>query len=154
MSSVRRILLVAVVASLPAFAGCEWLVLTGAVSGGYVASGEKSTQDLTDQVNSNGAVYVGDAVQTWLNRNQLPLPALSDGSHSFSVRVGSELVRVPGARGARRVELFDNGNPIALYVVSWDKNPAEYRLVSATNLLYDQPLEVDKVPLIPTYVTR
>jgi hypothetical protein len=154
MSSVHRILLVVVVASLPVFAGCEWLLLTGAVGGGYVASGEKSTQNLTDKVNSNGAVYVGDAVQTWLNRNQLPMPALPDGSHSFGVRVGSELVRVPGARGARRVDLFDNGAPIASYVVSWDKNPAEYRLVSATNLLYDQPLEVENVPLIPTYSIR
>jgi len=154
MSSLRNILLVAVLASVAGVAGCEWLLLTGAVGGSYVASGERATQALTDQANSTGALYVDDAVQTWLNRGQLPLPDLAEGSHSLSIRVGTQQVRVPGSRGARRVELFADDLPIAEYVVAWDKVPEEYRVVSATNLLYDKPLDVENVPVLPTYNVR
>ena len=117
-------------------------------------SGPEVTQRLTDMSNSGGAVYVGDAVQMWLDRGQLPMPVLPEGSHSFSVRVGTQQVRVPGSRGARIVQLFDNGNPVAEYLVAWDRTPEEYRVVSATNLLYDRPLDATNVPALKTYASR
>ncbi len=80
-----------------------------------------------------------------------PLPVLPEGSHNFSIRVGADQVRVPGSRGARRVELFDGQTLLAEYVVAWDKTPEEYRVVSATNRLYEAPLDVSKVPALPTY---
>ncbi len=154
MRPFRNILMVVGLASVAMLCGCEWLLLSGAVGAGYVDSGAQTTKAFTDCSNSAGAAHVGDAVQTWLNRNQLPLPVSGEGSHNYSMRVGTQGVDVTGSRGARRVELFDNGNLIAEYVVAWDKSPEEYRVVSATNCLYDAPLDVTAVPPLPTYVTR
>ena len=151
MPSVRNLLMIAALASVVAVAGCEWLLISGAAGGGYVGAGPGVTQAFTDISNSAGAQHVGDAVQTWLTRGQLPLPVLPEGSHNFSIRVGADQVRVPGSRGARRVELFDGQTLLAEYVVAWDKTPEEYRVVSATNRLYEAPLDVSTVPVLPTY---
>ncbi len=152
MRSLRHILIVAGMASVAMLCGCEWLLVSGAASECYVETSGPMTKAFTDCSNSAGAAHVGDAVQTWLNRNQLPMPVSNEGSHSYSVRVGGQGVDVKGSRGARRVELFDNGVLIAEYVVAWDKTPEEYRVVSATNRLYDAPLDVASVPVLPTYV--
>ncbi len=154
MRSFRNILMVAGLASVAMVCGCEWLLLSGAVGAGYVDSGARTTKAFTDCSNSGGAAYVGDAVQTWLNRNQLPVPVSGEGSHNYSLRVGTQGVDVKGSRGARRVELFDNDVLVADYVVAWDKTPEEYRVVSATNRLYDAPLDVTAVPVLPTYGIR
>ena len=151
MRSLRPVLLIAVLASAALLSGCEWLLLWGGTSGGYIATGPDATKAFTDMSNSAGAANVGHAVETWLDRGQLPMPVLAEGSHNFSVRVGSDQVDVKGSRGARRVALFDNGAVVAEYVVAWDKTPEEYRVVSATNRLYDAPLDVASVPVLTTY---
>jgi hypothetical protein len=142
----RNALLLLLVLPIVMTAGCAWLAVTAGVGTGYIVHGEQATKNWTDCMNASGQKHVEDAVRVWLDRGQLPMPVLPDGSHSFAIRVGKEAVQVKEAKGARNVELFDNDRPIAAYVVAWDRSPEEYRLVSATNRLYDSELKVDNVP--------
>ena len=154
MQRIRNFLPVAAVLSLVLTAGCQWLGLTAVVGGGYLADSDNMVQKYTALSAVDGAARVGDAVQLWRERDQLPMPVLAEGSHSFSITIAPGQVNVKGSRGARTVRLFDNGDAIADYVVAWDRTPYEYRLVSATNLLYDAPLDVADVPTLPTYNLR
>ena len=55
--------------------------LVGAVAGvgtAYVLTEEEQTNILTDVYNVRGEKHVADAVKTWLDRGQLPLPVLPD----------------------------------------------------------------------------
>ena len=147
MLSGRKPLLLLLVLPVVLTAGCQWLLLTGAVGGTYIATSDQHTKDWTDLFNSEGAKHVEDAMRIWLDRGQLPMPVLPEGSHNFAFRVG-KAVDVKCSRGARTVEFYDNDRLVADYVVAWDRRPEEYRLVSATNRLYDGVLSVDDVPVL------
>lgn len=141
------------VATVICVGGCAvpgYIFLGGLAGGGavytdYCENGAVMTQSITTFYNRDEANQVGDAVRVWLDRTQLPLPVLADGPHNFSERV-ARVVNVPDSRGARAVDLYDNGNLVAEYVVAWDRQPPQYRLVSATNLLYEGKLDVEDVP--------
>ena len=150
MRSARTVLLLIGAMGLAMTAGCQWLGMWAGAHALYVVGSEPMTKAATDMSNSGGAAYVGQAVTMWLDRNQLPMPVLPEGPHDFSVRVGVA-VDVKRARGARVVELLDGPQLIAEYVVAWDKTPEEYRLVSATNRVYEGALDVSDVPVIQTY---
>ena len=59
-------------------------------------------------------------------------------------------VNVKGSLGARAVELWDRNRLVAEYVVAWDRQPEQYRLVSAQNKLYGGELDVSAVPVLQT----
>lgn len=151
MPRFRTILLVAVLASPVLLGGCQWLILSGLMGGGYAAGGPQMTDDYTQMAGADGAAHVGAAVTTWRERDQLPMPKLAEGPHVFAIAMAPGKVLVKGSLGARKVQLLDNGDAVAEYVVAWDKQPYEYRLVSARNLLYDAPLDVSEAPTLPTY---
>jgi hypothetical protein len=132
-------------------AGCQAPIVwgTAAFGGAYVATGEAQTEGLTYMSQSAGGNDVQEAVDYWLARGELPIPVLPDGVHSFSTKKG-ELVRAQNSTGAQVVELYDGGRLIAEYVVSWNKQPVEYRLDRAVNRLYDGKLDVANVPIIKT----
>jgi hypothetical protein len=150
MLSGRKSLLLLIVLPVVLTAGCQWLALTGVVGGAYVDSGPQATKNFTDLSNQDGAKHVEDAMRVWIDRGQLPMPVLPEGSHSFATRVEGA-VQVKSARGARLVRLFDNNHVVADYVVAWDRRPEEYRLVSVTNRIYDSVISVDSVPTLQTF---
>ena len=122
----------------------------GAVAGAggaYVLTAKKQTEVGTEMYNLGGDEYVKDAVKVWLERGQLPLPVLREGTHNFALKKTSG-VKVPHSRGARTVELYDNGSHIATYVIAWDRRPVEYRVEKATNLLYAGKLDPKSAPVI------
>jgi hypothetical protein len=147
----RMVLLLAVIASVPLAAGCEWVMLSAETGAAYEATAKPATAALTKVAYVEGSMYVGEAVRVWMERGQLPLPfeALGDGVHQFSIHPTTS-VNVKGSLGARTVELWDRNQLVAEYVVSWDRKPEEYRLVSARNKLYGGDLDVSSVPVLQT----
>jgi hypothetical protein len=147
----RIMLLVAAVACMPLLAGCGWVTLTAATGVGYETTAKSTTDDFTKLAFIEGSMYVDKAVKVWMDRGQLPLPldAMADGVHDFSIR-STTSVNVKGSLGARAVELWDRNRLVAEYVVAWDRQPEQYRLVSAQNKLYGGELDVSAVPVLQT----
>jgi len=146
MPTHRKVVLLMVVALAPTVSGC----LVGAVAGAgtaYWLTAPQQTEVMTTLWNQSGENYVEDAMKTWLDRGQLPLPVLPDGMHTFSL-LKTDYVTVPHALGAQTVALYDRGRLIAEYVVAWDRRPLEFRVAKATNRLYDGDLDVSTTPRI------
>jgi hypothetical protein len=157
MLSGRKALLLGVVLLAPVIQGCVlggYLASAGALTVGYAALSEPATTGMTDISSVGGVRYVEDAVKIWLERDQLPLPVLEEGEHTFTIR-STGFVRVKGARGARVVQLKEKykgqDRLIAEYVVSWDSTPEQYTLVRAVNRLYAGKLDVSSTPVLKTY---
>lgn len=145
----RKVLVLVVLVAAAAASGC---LVGGVASGGtaYVVEGPQMTKRFTNISNTGGMLHVEDAVRTWLIRGQLPLPVMDEGVHEFSIRT-ARWAKVTGARGGRVVQVCDGEEIVAEYTVAWDKVPVEYRLVSATNMLYAGELDVSEVPVLRTY---
>jgi hypothetical protein len=147
MRTTRKVLTLIVIVLLPAAGGC----LVGAVTAGLATYGITSpaqTKAYTEISNVPGGRYLTSAVETWLERGQLPLPeGLADGTHRFSIDVGDR-VEVPHSRGARIVHLYAGGRLIADYTVLWDRRPPEYRLHKAESRLYAGELDVTGTPTL------
>lgn len=145
-----KLLAVVVLACAMAQPGCQLTAMSalGAGAGaGYVNRSKDATKQLTTRFNREGSMYVEDAVKTWLDRGQLPLPALPDGMHNFSVLKG-DLAAVQKARGAQVVHLYDGQRLIADYTIAWDRRPMVFRVDKAVNRLYEGELKTDAVPKI------
>ena len=146
----RKVLLLMVVPLLCGMAaGCQWLTLAAGTEAAYEVTATPATDRLTNLAHVEGSLYVGEAVKVWMDRGQLPLPVLEDGVHEFDIRP-TKYVEMKGSLGARVVELWDRNRLVAEYVVSWDRRPEEYRLVSAQNKLYEGELDVSAVPVLKT----
>ena len=146
----RRILLGLIIASAAVVQGCAIGAGVTGASAAYVITGEQSTNGLAELRNREGQPEAEHAVKEWLDRGQLPLPVLDDGVHDFRIRP-AKYVKVPRSRGAQIIELWDGESVIVEYVVSWDRQPAEYRLVKAVNRLYAGKIDVSDVPVLKLY---
>ena len=146
MSRHRKTLILSLVFLAPSLGGCLVGAVAG-VSGAYVLTAKEQTRIGTEIYNLGGDEYVEAAVKVWLERGQLPLPVLPEGTHNFALKK-TDGVQVPHSRGARVVELYDNGSRIATYVIAWDRRPVEYRVEKATNLLYAGKLDPKSAPVI------
>jgi hypothetical protein len=135
----RIMLLVAAAVCLPLLTGCNWVMLTAVTGTGYEATAQTTTENLTKLAFIEGSMYVDKAVKVWMDRGQLPLPldAMADGVHDFSIR-STTPVNVKGSLGARAVELWDRDRLVAEYVVS------------ANNKIYGGDLDVSAVPVLQT----
>lgn len=146
----RKALVLAVIVLAPMLGGCAESMLVSSVAaagGAYMLTEQQQTDAMTDIGNLGGDAYVEDAVRVWLERGELPLPVLPDGSHSFRAKKG-DAAKVQHARGARVVRLYDGKQLVATYVVAWDRRPLEYRVHEATNMLYAGELDVKTTPVI------